>query len=281
MIGPILAVTIVVSNLAPVEAAYSKYLGYRVVERGKVDKAAADIWQAPKVAGHDYIVMQPESKSPHYIRFVVTAAYPDYKPFTTHGWNATEILVQNVDAVAAKLKDSPFEIVGAPSSVSMTVEVKAMQAIGPAKEVLYFTKSKTLGTAETLIDRFFIVIDGGSDIEALRDFYGHLGGQTSPVMPTRMTVLNKALGLDSETTHPLAVARVNGSFMVELDQYPNAVKPRVVRKGDLPPGMAMVTILTDSIASGGMPLKGVISHGDKTAVIKSPSGALIELVERR
>ena len=281
MIGPILAVTITVANLAPVENAYNKYLGYHVVERGKIDKATADLWNAPKVAGHDYIVMQPESNAPHYIRFVVTADYPDYKPFTTHGWNATEILVQDVDAVATKLKDSPFQIVGAPGNIAMTVEVKAMQAIGPAKEVLYFTKSKTLGNAESPVDRFFIVIDGGKDMNALLDFYSGLGGKTSPVMPTRMTVLNQAIGLDSETKHPLAIARVEGPFMVELDQYPDAVKARHVRAGDLPPGMAMVTIQTDSIASGGMPLKGVISHGDKTTVIRSPSGALIELVERR
>src|SRR5687767_1013182 len=112
MIGPILAVTMTVSDLKPIEAAYSTYLGYKVVERGQVDTASANVWKAPAVAGNDYIVMQPESGAPHYLRFVVTAPYPDYQPFMSYGWNSTEILVKDVDAVAERLKGSPFEIVG-------------------------------------------------------------------------------------------------------------------------------------------------------------------------
>src|SRR5438045_296725 len=114
MIGPILAVTMTVTDLAPIEAAYTKYLNYKVVERGKVDAATAASWGAPAVSGHEFMVMQAESGAPNYLRFVVTGAYPDYAPFKTYGWNSTEILVKDVDAVAEKLKGSPFEIVGPP-----------------------------------------------------------------------------------------------------------------------------------------------------------------------
>ena len=131
-----------VTDLAPIESAYSKYLGYAVVERGKVDAQTAATWGAPTVSGHDYMVMQPESGAPNYLRFVVTAPYPDYAPMRTYGWNSTEILVKDVDALAEKLKSSPFEIVGAPRNLSSSDQIKAMQVMGPAHEFLYLTTIK-------------------------------------------------------------------------------------------------------------------------------------------
>ena len=47
MLGPILAVTMTVADLAPIEAAYGTYLGYKVVERGQVPQDLADVWGAP------------------------------------------------------------------------------------------------------------------------------------------------------------------------------------------------------------------------------------------
>jgi hypothetical protein len=292
MIGPILAVTMTVGDLKPIESAYSQYLGYKVVERGKVDAASAAVWGAPLVAGHDFIVMQPESGAPHYLRFVVTAPYPDYEPFRTYGWNSTELLVSDVDQLAGRLRSSPFQIVGEPRNLSTTDDIKAMQVMGPAREFLYLTTIKDpkhpLGQAKSFVDRMFIVINGGRDMDALLKFYGEvLGAATTAPIPVRMSALNKIHGLDSETKHPLATAKLNGPFMVELDQYPAGVKDRHVRSGDLPPGTAMVTVATPSIAAikaapvaPAARLKGLIAGGSRAAVIKGPSGELLELVER-
>ena len=292
MIGPILAVTMTVSDLKPIEAAYTKYLGYKVVERGQVDAESAAVWKTPAVKGHEYMVMQPESGAPHYLRFVVTAEYADYQPFKTYGWNSTEILVKDVDAVAERLKGSPFEIVGPPRNLSSSDEIKAMQVMGPAREFLYLTTIKNpahpLGQAKSFVDRVFIVIDGGKDIDALMKFWSDLGADVTKPNPVRLSAFNKVHGLDLDTKHLLSTAKLNGPFMVEVDQYPPNVIDRHVRDGDLPPGTAMVTIATDSIAGAKLSpvgqtaaLKSLIYGGGRSAVIKGPNGELIELVERK
>ena len=293
MIGPILAVTMTVTDLAPIEAAYTKYLNYKVVERGKVDATTAATWNAPAVAGHDFMVMQPESGAPHYLRFVVTAPYPDYGPFKTYGWNSTEILVTDVDAVAEKLKGGPFEIVGPPRNLSSSDSIKAMQVMGPAREFLYLTTIKDpnheLGQAKTFVDRVFIVINGGRSMDAQLKFYGEvLGTRVSKPSPVRLSAFNKVNKLDSEMRHPLATAKLNGPFMVEIDQYPANLSDRKVRPGDLPPGTAMVTFATTSLSAIKVTpeakpatLKGIVYAGaGPSEVIKGPNGEWIELVEK-
>ena len=134
----------------------------------------------------------------------------------------------------------------------------------------------------------FIVINGGRDINALLQFYGKtLGAETTTPMPVRMTALNKLHNLDSETNHLLSTAKLNGPFMVELDQYPADVTDRHVRPGDLPPGTAMVTVGTDSIDAIKVPalapaakLSGIVYGGGRAAVIKGPNGELLELVDK-
>lgn len=82
MLGVIRAVTTVVPDLDEVESAYARWLGYVTLDRGQVPPAVA--------AG--------------------------YRALTTHGWNATEILAEDPDALATRLDGSPFRISGAPRS---------------------------------------------------------------------------------------------------------------------------------------------------------------------
>ena len=224
-------------------------------------------------------------------RFVVTAPYPDYEPLKTYGWNSTELLVKDVDALAERLRASPFKIVGEPRNLSTGDEIKAMQVMGPAREFLYLTTIKDpkhpLGQAASFVDRMFIVINGGRDMKDLITFYGQgMGAQVTDPIPVRMTALNKVHGFDIETRHPLATAKLNGPFMIELDQYPATVKDRVVRAGDLPPGTAMVTFAIDSFARAPTKpvappahLAGKVYGAGRAQVIKGPNGEWIELVE--
>ena len=291
MLGPILAVTMTVADLAPIEAAYGSYLGYKVVERGQVATELAEVWGAPLVAGKSYIVMQPASGANCFLRFIAIDAYPDYKPLTTYGWNSTEILVQDVDAVYEKLKSSPFEVVGTPRNLSTTDRIKAMQVIGPAKELLYLTtvmdESFGLGTAKSFVDRPFIVINGGQDITKLITFYRDaLNNKVSDPIPVRMTALNKVRGFDTEMKHQLSTVKVGGPFMVEIDQYPSGTTARHTRPGDLPPSTAIVAFEVASLDKIGVPFvkppiiaQGRPYNGRRVGVIKGPSGELHELIE--
>ena len=63
-------------------------------------------------------------------------------PYTTYGWSASELIVQDVDQLADDLADSPFEIIGPPKNLSFTDDIRAMQVLGPANEILYLTQVK-------------------------------------------------------------------------------------------------------------------------------------------
>ncbi|MCB2106617.1 MAG: hypothetical protein KDE14_02900 [Rhodobacteraceae bacterium] len=291
MLGPIVAVTMTVADLGPIEDAYSKYLGYRVVERGEVSADLAAVWGATKVAGQPYMIMQPESGADCYLRFIAVAPYPDYKPFHTYGWNSTELLVTDVDAVNEKLKDSPFEVIGPPRALSSNDDIKAMQVMGPEQEILYLTRIKDenygLGVAKSFVDRPFIVINGGRDMAELIRFYSDvMGDKVDKPIPVRLSALNRLRGLDLEMRHPLSTVNIGGPFKIEIDQYPEGTADRPVREGELPPGTAMVAFevpkLDDvpvAFVGGTLVTQSRPYNGRRVAVIKGPSGELHELIE--
>ena len=95
--------------------------------------------------------MQPESGAGVFLRFVQAAPVAGYGPMKTFGWNATEILVQDPDALAEQLADSPFKIVGSPMNLSSNENIRAMQVVGPANEVLYLTRIPPGGAAPTWV----------------------------------------------------------------------------------------------------------------------------------
>lgn len=293
MLGPILAVTIAVPDLTVVEQAYAGTLGYEVVERGEISAEISELWDAPAAAGRPYLTMQPASGADMYFRFVESPPVPGYAPLKTYGWNANELLVEDVDAMPERLKDSPFEIIAMPRNLSTTDEIKAMQAFGPSKELTYFTTVKNpawgLGQAESFVDRVFIVINGGRTMESHIDFYGKtLGIEVSAPQPVRMSALNAILGFDSEREHPLSTANIGGPFMIELDQYPEGTVPRPVLPGDIPPGISIVSFEVEDLDAipvefrnkTGSPT-GQPYQGSSAGIIVGPNGEWLELIQKR
>lgn len=294
MLKLILIITLGVPDVAAMEHAYSQWLGYTTSAHGKVGQELAAAWAAPAMAGRDYVLMQPESKENVYLRFVQVAPAPGYVPMKTFGWNAIEMLVQDPDALAVRLAKpgSPFQIVGPPRALGPDSPIRAMQVVGPAKEVLYLTRIPPEGDgragARTFVDRPFILIVGGPELETVRAFYGRLGATLSPPAQARMTVLNKAHGFDVETTHPLAMARLSPRFAIEMDGYPRTATVRPVRSGELPPAIASVSFEVDALEQIDAPLlappRAIASPpygGRRVAMIRGAAGELIELVEGR
>lgn len=293
MLVSILAVTIVVPDLAAVEAAYTSNLGYRVVERGAVDAELARAWDAPGMAGRRLLVLEPASGEPVYLRFVEAPPTPGYAALKTLGWNATEILVEDPDALAVRLAGSPFRIVGPPRNLQFNPKVRAMQVLGPAGELLYLTRIPPggslfeLGSAKSFVDRTFIVVVGGRSMAEMQAFYRDvLGLPVTAARPSRVEVLNDAWGFDGEHQIPLGIAQLPRSFLVELDEYPAAAPPRPVRRGELPPGMAIVTFtvprldgLPASPLAGPSVLAGAPYGGRRSLLLRGGAGELVELVE--
>jgi catechol 2,3-dioxygenase-like lactoylglutathione lyase family enzyme len=209
------------------------------------------------------------------------------------GWNATEILVEDPALLAPKLAGSPFRVIGPPAPLEINPAVTAMQALGPAGELLYFTrmpagKSKFgLGSATSFVDRVFIVVLGARDVRSSLDFYAATFGLpvTEPA-PSRVEVLAEAWGLPREQPFLLGIVRLPERFLIEVDQYPSGAPARATGPGELPGGMAMVSFAVDSLdpflarlVAPPRTLPGPPYDGRRTGVMRGPDGEFIELIE--
>ena len=293
MLKAILVVTILALDLGAVERAYESELDYTVVERGRIDAALARSWNADKVGGRRYILMRPASREMVYLRFIQSRSGERYRALQTEGWNAVEILAQDPDALARQLAGSErFTVVGPPRYLTEKKNIKAMQAVGPAGELLYLTRISSpeksgfgLQGARSRVDRVFIMVVGAKDFAALTAFYRERLKMpvTAPLL-YRIGVLSKAYNLPPETKHEIAIAQISTRFLVELDRYPAAAAPVAAAAGELPDGVAMVSFLVDELDPGlpflqaPQPQPSSPYNGRAAATLIGPAGEYIELV---
>ncbi|MGE5199545.1 MAG: hypothetical protein ACM3H9_07875 [Rhodospirillaceae bacterium] len=293
MLGRISTVTITASDLPATIAAYERHLGYRVVEDGALGHEVARCWGRPQLAGRRCVLMEPASGAETYLRVVHGPAYPSYEPLACVGWNAAEIIVRDVDALAGRLAGSPFRVIGPPANLSFSDKIRAMQVVGPAREVLYLTQiGEKLAAFDTPVaasdvDRVFIVILGGANLDSLQDYYHQqFGVARAPVMPSVVSVISARYGLPRDHKHPIAALQLRGQCYIEADQMPPQVAARPCDPGQLPPGISMVTFEVDrlprdlpsalgpAVTPPGLPYGGRPARGCVGA-----TGEIIELVE--
>ncbi len=294
-LGPIRSVTVTTPELGATAAAYEDFLGYAAAGGGQVSAALAATWQCPAEAGRDYLLLKPASDVDFWLRLVAAEPLPGYRPLTTFGWNASELLVQDVDALAAQLADSPFEIIGPPEDLSFSDAIRAMQVRGPANEIVYLTQFKRpvpefdVPDALSFVDRVFIMIVGGADLGAIQRYYETtFNVPPAPVMDAVVSVLSDAFGLPRGQLHAIAALSVGGKCFIEADQYPAAATPRPVRAGCLPPATAIVSFECAQLAGlRAAPVGPVTQHpeepyaGRRAALLRGAAGELIELIETR
>ncbi len=288
-------VTHCVPDLPTVVDAWTMHLGFTVAEQGTLDAGLCAIWNAKAAAGQRYCTLRPESGQDSYIRFIETADPGGYGPPMTFGWNATELLVRDVDSLAARLRGSPFTVLGGPGDLYPRPRApRAMQVVGPSGELIYFTRILPGGSryglhgARSEVDRVFIVTVGGPSSEQMHAFYGGpLGLRIMDRMPFFNSILADGCGVPATTVFPTSIARIPGrSFLVEMDEYPQGVQPRVRREGHLPPGMSMVSFLIERledvpVALRGPPriVNGTPYGGRRVGVIEGNAGEWLELIE--
>jgi len=187
-----------------------------------------------------------------------------------------------------------FKIVGPPAYISPDQTIKAMQVVGPSNEMLYLTRvvrpesvDFDIGTAQSFVDRVFIVIAGGRDHRGLMDFYrSRLMLPVTEPVPYRIAVLSRAYGLPEDQLHELSLATMRNQFFLELDEYPAEAEPRCVPPGELPAGIVMVTFEVESLDNVMVPfISPPVVHDPmpynsrRAATLRGAIGELIELVE--
>ena len=292
MLTAIIAVTLTAPDLNATTKAYTEHLQYRVVDRGHISATLASGWGAPKMRGHEYVLLQPASGAPCFLRIVQNKPVPGFVAMKTHGWNSNEILVQDVDGLAQRLRNSPFKIVGEPRPLGSSSNVRAMQVLGPAGEMNYLTQIPPQGgtfikfPARSYVDRTFIVVLGGADMNAMRSFYRDvLHAPVTEPYDSPVQVVNNAWAQPASTTTTLSLVNFSTKYLIELDQYPAAATTRPLRKGELPPGMAMVSFEVDDLPAS-LPWTVVpVAHreapyaGRRAGILHGAAGEWIELVE--
>jgi hypothetical protein len=292
-LGPIRAITTTVADLGAVRGAYQTFLGYRVVDEGRISPHTAKGWAAPAIEGARFLIMAPQAGEPTLLRFVEQPQPADFAPMTTLGWNSTEIIVQSSDAVAERLKTSPFRIVGPPRNLASSADIRAMQAVGPGNEMLYLTSvsrplpGRDMPTAEAFVGRAFIAVAGGHDITVMAAFYrGTFGNVTSPPFNAPIRSLSAQNHLPEDTRYDLAVTALGGGTKLELDRYPATAQPRPRPPGGLPSGMAIVSFecsdfdrFTDRMRAPPHPSPIAPFKSRRVGVMAGAAGELIELIE--
>jgi len=294
MLKSIVMVTMLVTNLNAVEEAYDSYLGYQVVEEGQIDRSLGSVWGARGMNKHPYMIMQPKSGAEVYLRFIEDKSMTNYRPMGTHGWNSTEILVEDPDALAVQLSNSSFNIIGQPYDLYPTPDApRAMQVLGPSNEIIYLTRiipggsGFNLGSAQSYVDRVFIMVVGGPSMKALQDFYSQkLNMPVTEASDWTIGVISRLNNLPEDTVYPLALVSFEQDFLIELDEYPSVVVPRKRAVNHLPSSTSVVSFLVDSLDNFDIKwrrppqsIQNFPYNGRKVGVTIGPAGEWIELIE--
>lgn len=275
-LGALRGFTIVTPDLDAAIAAYGDDLGYRGAAPAPVGEALAAHWGAPAAAAARMAVLRPANGSDRFLRLVEGDPGAGFVPYRTAGWVAAEILVGDLDVLAARMAGGPFATIGAPAVLDFdfTDQIRAMQVVGPGGEVLYLTEIGAeipgfeLPKANAPVCAPFIAVAGGADLDALAQGFATLGAAPGPVLEARIEVLSDAYGLPRATRHRLTTVALAEQSLVELDQFPPGCAPRPASSIGLPSGIAMVSF---SATRDGAPLAA-------PAMRRGAAGELIELL---
>jgi catechol 2,3-dioxygenase-like lactoylglutathione lyase family enzyme len=276
-LGAIRAVTITAGDLKAVEHAWTRFMGYKVISRGRLGRATAESWDAPGLSGKSFVILGPESGETTYLRFVEQPLPADAGEERALGWRATEITVQNSDELYKRLQHSPFTVRAPPAQVPTYSYLHAMQAVGPAGERLNLTwitePRPDLAVARSFVGRCFIAVLGAPDLpQALEFFRSRFGNAPSPI---------RQLG-----SLQLAVVPLQDGTKIEVDQLGPQARPRPRPARGLPPGLAIVTFECSRLETlhdrfiGRPAVSAIEPHrGRHTVTVHGSAGELIELVE--
>jgi catechol 2,3-dioxygenase-like lactoylglutathione lyase family enzyme len=283
-----------VRDLEAVVASYEEHLRYRVTAEGTVGADLAVLWAAPRQRDRRWVLLGPASGAEAYLR--VVEGGPDLEqlpPLKTYGWAAMELTIEDADQLHQELLESLFTILGLPQELDFSDRIYPMQAAGLEGEVFYFNQVRgslpdyDLPVARSFVDELFIAVLAAPDIETSLAFYSEeLGFERGNTYEIPYSLINNAFGFEPTRTHKLAMSCVGRRVNIEIDEYPAEAEARRVPEGTLPPGMALVTLLVDSLEDVRAPFLGPVVRleeppyvGRRAAVCRGAAGELVELVE--
>jgi len=249
--GPLRHATLIVAHAAPLVKAYGR-LGLAASDGGAIAPAQALAWGQPQLAGCATTWLAPRGAAP-LLRLITVPGTPPRPTRFSHGWLALEVLVRDVDALAPKVAAAGFEIVGPPADLDVSPAIRAMQAIGPAGEMLYLTQVKApvppfdIPLSSALqqgvdIGPLFIAVLSTPSREAVLAACEPLAPKQVLRFDTKITVLNRALGRDIAHRWPVATAQWAGGCLFEIDEVVDDGVCAAPMADALPAGLAWITV---------------------------------------
>ena len=293
-VTPLRSGTVCVADVERSQAAYERLIEYRTAETGRISPSLARAWAAPDASGAPYALLQSPSGADTWLRLVQSPPVRDLEPLVSMGWTALEFCVRDVQALAARLARSPFEIIGPPKRLDGMDGLCAMQARGPDGEICYFTQidgdppGLSLPRASSFVDRLFIHVVGASDLDATGQWAERHLDCTVAMARVEMayTMLARAFGKPLDTRFTISTLKRGDEVFLQVDQMPPEAVRRPKRAGMLPPGIAMTTLSVaslDAVANACIepPARhdGMLYDGRRSAVLADPDGTLYELLE--
>ena len=214
--------TLIAPRLEHVVDAYTAQLAMRLHERNMLtadDAAALDL---PHLIGAPLAWLANSLGEP-VLRVVEDPQAVVGEPMFRHGWLSLEVLVGDIDTLAAGLQ-APFKVLGPAANLELSDAIRAAQVLGPCGELLYLTQIKApvppfdLPMTDATVASTFIGVMTTPDREASQRAWSALLSAKGWAFDTKITVLNRAYGKPLEGRYPVAVIPMPGQCMVEIDQ---------------------------------------------------------------
>lgn len=222
--------TLLANDLDATCDAYAGQLGLGIGARAPLAAEDAAVLGLPDLAGAP-LAWLANAEGESILRVIEDPRAVVGEPMFRHGWLALEILVGDIDALAAGLH-APFKVLGPAADLELSDAIRAAQVLGPCGELLYLTQIKAdvppfdLPMTRAWVAAPFIGVAITPDRDASRLAWSALLGAQGWAFDTRITVLNRAYGKPLDGRYPVAVVPMPGQCMVEIDQV------------DLPPAPA-------------------------------------------
>ena len=285
-LGPCTIATLASSHAAGLVVDYCSYLHCNVLESGALPATLAEQWGCGSLAGARFWLLG-NNQGRAWLRIIEDPAAQTAPPVQNSGWMALEILVEDVDSLAAALQGSHFEILRPPANLELSEDIRATQVLGPAGELLYLTQVKAevppfqLPRADCPVDHLFIPVLASGDRDTSLQDYEALARHKGMSFETRVTVLNQLRGYPMEQRHPLATLQLADATLIEIDQLRD-LEPAATGLDSLGGGIAMVTFEIDRLPQH-LPFErheAAPYCGRRSCVLRGSAGERIELVER-
>lgn len=249
-IGPIALCVVVCADLDRSAAAYTDALGLVVSARFSLDADTAAAIGMPSLVGADAQTLT-NSQGRQWLIQVAGADATPRDALSTYGWMAQEIVVEDVDGLAASLEGSAFTVLRPPRDLDLGSTIRACQVLGPDGEILYLTQvngemeGSELPQNAVGVDHLFIAVMSTPDREQSLAQYEAISGGFSTCFDTRISVVNQHRGWDLEKKHPIATVQFAGRSLIEIDG--------LVDTAEAPAGICLGTSAMVFAASGPAP----------------------------